>query len=243
MMAYHSRLRRAAARRAGGESTTDPFFGSVVLLNSMDTAPGTDDVGKTFTASAGTTIDTGTKLYGTGSARTDTYGERFTYAGSADWTFPGDFTIEASIYPVAQTPAENPGIMGTSGILSTGWDLLLVNDSASVAGNTLMLETRAASVDVGSLSISHTFNYGQWYRIAVQRSGTTVTFFVEGVPFAGGTNSNSYNGNSNELWIGTVNVSDRFFNGNIDEVRITKGVARYNPATGYTPRTTPFPRA
>ncbi len=90
----------------------------------------------------------------------------------------------------------------------------------------------------------------QWYQIAVSRevvSGVgTTRLFVDGVQLGVDiTDSNTYYDGAARLgiasrWDGTTLDADQVFIGWLDEVRFTKGVARYT--TDYTPATDTFGR-
>ena len=70
---------------------------------------------------------------------------------------------------------------------------------------------------------------GTWYHIAIVRNGTTVTGYVNGTalssPLTIGTDSINYPANSGAFRIGTD--ATNYFNGYIDDYRLTKGYARY----------------
>jgi hypothetical protein len=83
----------------------------------------------------------------------------------------------------------------------------------------------------------------QWYHIAVARSGTSTKLFVDGVQSGSTyTDSNDY-GNTAPLGIGTyfsagTPYTTDTLNGYIDDLRITKGYARYT--ANFTAPTAPF---
>lgn len=132
----------------------------------------------------------------------------------------GDFTIEGWIYFNAL--ASNQTVAGTaSTYLSGGWQLI------QLASNTLsfLIESNPQkSVTTGTLST------GQWYHIAVTRSGTTLRIFVNGVQANSASSSENITDNAgNKFVVGnTVELgAGRYLNGYIDDLRITKGIARY----------------
>jgi hypothetical protein len=145
----------------------------------------------------------------------------------------GDFTCEFWVYFNAL--ATNQTVMGTaSGFQTGGYQWI------QLASNTLTfrmeLTSGAINVATGALST------GQWYHIAATRSGTTVRVFVNGVlansTTTGGSISDSTGnkvivGNSVEL------QATRFFNGYLQDVRVTRGYARYT--ANFTPPTAAFP--
>jgi len=79
-------------------------------------------------------------------------------------------------------------------------------------------------------------NDGQWHHIAVVRSGSTVTMYIDGV--SRGTLSvgtNSIGDTSTQLWIGRDASNVRELAGNISNLRIVKGTAVYT--ANFTPPT------
>lgn len=76
--------------------------------------------------------------------------------------------------------------------------------------------------------------------ISIQRSGATFSFFLDGVTTAvhSGVSAGLFAGTAN-LYVGAFQDGTNSFKGVLDEIRITKGVARY---TGnFTPPAEPFP--
>jgi hypothetical protein len=78
---------------------------------------------------------------------------------------------------------------------------------------------------------------GIWQHVAMVRSGSTVTAYVDGVNI--GTTTSSATITCEYLIFGDSSVSGRYFKGQIDEVRVTKGNARYT--ANFTPPTAAFP--
>jgi hypothetical protein len=69
---------------------------------------------------------------------------------------------------------------------------------------------------------------GTWYHFAAVRNGSTVTLYVNGSSVGSYTNSNSIGSTSKTLYIGVQNNGAAWpWNGYIDDLRITKGAARY----------------
>lgn len=82
----------------------------------------------------------------------------------------------------------------------------------------------------------------QWHHCAVTRSGNTLRIFVDGV--VAGTwdisSASSFTGGGHPLTVGFMaQDSTSYLNGYIDDLRITRGVARYTAA--FTPPTKAFP--
>jgi hypothetical protein len=139
----------------------------------------------------------------------------------------GNFTIEFWVYQNTITgyhTAYSFGYAAASAILiqtsnGTGkWDVYI--------GGSL------AASDAGSSVSANT-----WYHIAVVRSGSTVTIYRNGVSVGSGTSAVAINDSTNPLTIGAG--STYYLNGYIDDLRVTKGYARYT--TNFTPPTSAFP--
>jgi hypothetical protein len=143
----------------------------------------------------------------------------------------GDFTIEMWLY----TNANKAQILidtGTVGGSTTGIQCAL---NASGYPNTVL---NNSIVLTSSILVSTT----TWTHVAWVRSSGTLVIYVNGV--SGGSVANSINISDTGLTIGTPNdyrdgSSTYHYNGYIDDLRITKGVARYT--SNFTPPTTAFP--
>ena len=80
----------------------------------------------------------------------------------------------------------------------------------------------------------------QWYHIAVDFDGTTYRIYIDGVVKASSTTTFTFHDSTAVCMIGDdAGDIGQDFDGWIDNVRITKGAARY--AGAFTPPTAPFP--
>ena len=73
-----------------------------------------------------------------------------------------------------------------------------------------------------------------WHHIALVKSGTTFTLYVNGAS-AGSSTTTNYITGVPSLYIGSGATGSNF-QGYIDEVRITKGIARYTGSAYTTSR-------
>jgi hypothetical protein len=159
------------------------------------------------------------------------------FDGTGDWLlFPNNvnitlnqavFTIEGWIYLNAVGSAR--GIVG-KGTGTTGW-LLSINSSNQV----VFTDTTTAITSTGTLSVS------TWYHIAVVRSttGTNQTkIYINGTNDGTGTSATNFS-QTNSLYVGADRTGGSAFNGYIEDLRITKGVARYT--ANFTAPTAAFP--
>jgi hypothetical protein len=87
----------------------------------------------------------------------------------------------------------------------------------------------------GSPSSGGTVATGQWYHVAFVRNGSAITLYVDGVSTLAATDNRDLSFDS--LGFGKL-YGGYPLNGYMDEVRVTKGLARYTAA--FTPPTAPF---
>lgn len=92
-----------------------------------------------------------------------------------------------------------------------------------------------------SITAGYTFNFCQWYHIAVSKSGSSVRLFVNGTQIGStGTFTTIFNG-TDPLWVGTFCAYTGIahnYGGTVSNIRILKGTALYT--TNFTPPTAPL---
>lgn len=217
-----------------GGPVGDPYFADVSLLLHMDGTNGsttfTDNSQNTFTVTpTSATVNTSVVKYGTGSVAL--HASRLDVASSSQFAFgTEDFTIEAWVYVNSWGSSYNQTIV-TVGSYLTG--VLIRLQSGTTMG---IVVQSPSSVDFGCV-----ITPGQWYHIAVSRSAGLLYPFKDGVllraPYGGA-------GSIGTLPV-VVGVSEHngseYFDGYIDDFRITKGVARYT--ANFTPPTAAFPNS
>ncbi len=81
---------------------------------------------------------------------------------------------------------------------------------------------------------SGVYNDGAWHHVAAVRSGTTYKLYVDGVYHASGTGTAP---TYTKLYVGSQQDNTVYFNGQIDDVRVST-TTRYR--NNFTPSTTPF---
>jgi hypothetical protein len=143
-----------------------------------------------------------------------------------------DFTIEAFINPSAgYGTSAYSAIVGAVTTLGPGvsWGLY-VKDTGNIvfyAGTILDL--------FGVISV------GSWTHVAVSRASGTLRCFINGTQSGSSlTRTDSVNASPSNLGVGhDFNTGNGYIVGKIDEVRVTKGVARYT--SDFTPPTAAFP--
>jgi hypothetical protein len=142
-------------------------------------------------------------------------------------TISGDFTWETWVYDIGATA--NGTLLGwRSG--SSGWQGFLIQRNSGA--NNLSVSITSGGVTITQTSGTYTKN--AWHHVALTRSGSTVTLWINGVS-AGTATYNSSIAPGTSYWIGQDPfniISSTYFTGYISNQRFVNGTAIY---------TTPFP--
>ncbi len=187
----------------------------------------TDEIGHSVTANGNAQIDTAQKKFGTGSGQLDGSGDYLTIPDSADWDFgTGDFTVELWIR--FGTTSGYQIMIDVGGRSQTG-----VGVGFGYNNSTGKLEPRINSTVVADGNWSPSTDI--WYHIALVRSGTTVKSYINGTQLGTSSNSADITGGTLGVHIGCGGDEGDQVNGWIDEVRVSKGIARWT--TNFTPST------
>ena len=214
----------------GGTTPVDPYWNSVSHLLHLDGANG----GTTFTdeklyawTRTGATSVTSTAQFKFGSASltsgTPAINQFISTTNSdVDRLGTGDFTIEYWLYPTNNTT--NSDIVSMTNYTTTAqWGVELNNATFAnkqswwVSSNTRIL-TEATP---------NTLNV--WQHYAWVRASGVLSLYRDGIQQGSAALSNNFNDTSNAFKIGGNSVSGTAsLPGYIDEVRVTKGVARYS---------------
>ena len=175
----------------------------------------TDRIPTTVYAQGDAKLSTAEKKFGTASLALDGTGAYVTHPLAPDFGFgTGNFTIEAWI-----KPAVNTGVRPIIDLRLGSANNILIY----LNGPDIRVNSQDATVITGSAAITSTT---QWYHIALSKSGSNTRLYVDGTQVGSTyTDNNSYAQTS--LLIGVNTILASYFNGYIDDVRISKGVARY----------------
>ncbi|MDP1956269.1 MAG: LamG-like jellyroll fold domain-containing protein [Polaromonas sp.] len=173
-------------------------------------------------------------------------GSSIVFDGSRDYlTLPftpdlnmgaNNFTIEMWIYKVANNP-NGSILLGVEGDSKSG-----VKIGFDPSGNILTSAWTDPAYDAWYPGAGPAIANGAWKHIALVRSGGTVTRYVDGVGTVLVANLAAIplvDAHTNQVVGGQGFAIDRGFNGYIDDLRITKGVARYT--ANFTPPTQALP--
>lgn len=157
----------------------------------------------------------------------------------------GDFTIELFINITSVDSIDSSSNRGATAIATTvgfsgnGWNIDLGGNASGVP-NSINFNSRQGGSQIG-INANVTMSKTVWYHIAVARSGTVTTIYLDGVSVGSATLSNQTISSTQPIWIGGQNISgyQHWVNGYISNVRIVKGSALYT--ANFTPPAAPLP--
>jgi hypothetical protein len=173
-------------------------------------------------------VSTSVVKYGTGSMAFDGNGDYLQGPNSPLWDFgSGDLTIECWVYPTANAPANDAEIVsyGQPTTLN-GWHFGLTGTGTV---NRLFFGLNYSGY---LLTSTGTVSLNTWTHIAVTRNGNNWRLFINGTQDGSTTSSSTATVNTScLLYVGTGSYAPgntaRSITGNVDDLRITKGAARY----------------
>lgn len=205
---------------------SDPYWGSVVLLVKFDgSAIDLSTVGHTISVVADAQIDTVNFKFGSGSAFFDGNNDAYLAPGGTWWDFgTEDFTVELH-----------------AKIDGGGNDGLISRDKSAGASNRWKLQCNAngnlewwANYDTLLLGTSSDYRTSIFLHIAISRVSGTTRMFIDGDQVATTGISYDITTSTETLSIGRdPQAANRTMLGNLDSIRITKGIGRYT--TNFTP--------
>lgn len=226
----------------GGGGDSDPYIANVSLLLHMDGGNGSttfldsSPTPKTVTANGNAVISTAQNKYGAGSAYFDGSGDFLSIPASSDFTFgAADFTVEGWVYTATTSGIGAIIGLANGSAANSNYAFQLVRNGSQWQFNVFSGSTAYGSA-VGALSIN------TWYHIAMVRSGNSLYAFVDGALLQT-TSITGVTLNAPSGAVAHIGQVQGYFpwNGYIDSLRVTKGVARYTAA--FTPPTEAFPNS
>jgi len=173
--------------------------------------------GHTVTANNDVQVDTADSQFGGGAAFFDGTNDYLSVANNADFDFGSDdFTIDVWVNFDSVTGERAIASKFSGG---TGWLF-------QISGSNLQLWH--ANLGGQFVQVTHSMTTGTWYHVAVVRSGSNIKFFVDGTQVGADQTANStYNGGAAALNVGVYSSGSGDLQGHLDEIRISKGVARW----------------
>lgn len=209
----------------------DPYWNNVVLAMHMDDAGLTDVKGHALTLNGGVTRSSAQSMFGGYSAYFDGVDD-YIALPEADFAFgTGDFTIEFFIYVDGSVNARS--IFDFRPYGSNG-----AYPSLSMsATNTLNFWHSTTNRIVGTHVIANA-----WHHVELSRASGVTKLFVDGAQDGSSyTDATTYGCGASRPRIGSGGYStpESPFKGHIEDLRITKGVARHT--ANFTPPAAAFP--
>jgi len=216
----------------------DAAFDSVSALLHFDGADGSstfkDEKGATWSRTGTAALSTAFRRMGSACLSIGVAGDYLSTPAAAEFNFgSGDFTVELFVCPTE---------------LAAGLHLLLTNRAPASSDPGFFLALTGTAVRFGAWGppatlfvdiTGGTLTAGAWHHIAVVRSGTAFTLYLDGVSVGSATSATAIADSAFPLIIGTdPSTVGRGYVGLIDELRLTKGIARY--AGAFTPAMEPF---
>jgi hypothetical protein len=201
----------------------DAYWDDVVLMMHMDGADNSttfiDETGKTVSVTGDTKIKTSQSKFGGSSAYFDGTGDYLSVSDASLSLGTGDFTVECWAYFNNKTGYQS---LLSKGYIATG-DLLV-----QTSQNTSSFRFYASGTLIATESSEASLN--AWHHYAFVRKSGVLTIYRDGtVTGSGACTQDLTNSISLKIGVGTHLVDGSYyFSGYIDEVRVTKGIARYD---------------
>ena len=221
-----SMLSRFATTGGGG----DPYWSNVVLLLTGDNLSDSSSNAKPITNNGSVSVNTSVKKYGSGSLYFNGSTAYLSTPNNSAFDFSaGTFTIEFWINQVSNSGAAiysyvydyRGGGSATGLLLSGGAPHVMYAGLAEAGSNTPI-------------------SLNSWTFIAASVNSGAISIYVNGVRDFFGSGPYSFSAGTAPVWIGRPNEYGYYINGYVDDLRVTKGVARYSGTTCPVP-TAPFP--
>ncbi len=195
---------------------------TVLLLHMDGDASGSDHP---YTHYGSLQISPTVARFGKTSMYFDGTGDYLAIPDSADWEFgANDFTVDLWVRP---DEGRDASIIGQVNNLETTFQIWQTSTNGIrfyySNGSTLFQINSAGGV----------LETNAWQHIAAVRSGSSFKMYVDGLEVASGTISGSLYNPSNILAIGANSAGTANYKGYMDEIRISKGIARWT--SDFTP--------
>jgi hypothetical protein len=197
-----------------------------------------DELGNAWTGTNGPTYDTTNKQFGSASILFASASSQYisrAYGSASLFDLVGnDYCVEFWV-KTTQVTANATFISNiNSGFVVGEWSILINNTANEIS-------VFAASFSAGSpllVTSGSSINNGSWHHVAWNRIGSAHKIYVDGVQKASATSSFTNASVSKTINIGRDQSFGRYYNGNIDEMRVTIGSGVYTGA--FTPPAAPF---
>jgi hypothetical protein len=223
--------------------SADPYSDYVSLLlhgNGTDgstTFIDNSSHGHTVTANGDAEISTTQSKFGGSSMYFDGSGDYLATGPDSSLSLDsGDFTVEAFIY--ATNLSSQISVIASSRVVSSASDLYWAFSVTSTGQ--LEFQSRDTT-QYYARSATSAITTNTWYHVAAVRQNNIITVYVNGVAGPTTVDDGGINLSESYVGVGIFNYPNFvfYFPGYIDDLRITKGVARYT--SNFTPPTAELP--
>ena len=230
-----------------GAGAGDPYWSNVVLLDGFNGANGATATLDESPSAHGAATFVGTAQLSTaqvkfGTASLNMYASgagSINWPDSNDWYFgTNNFTVECWLYPLTYGSA-NSFILSQWDQIGNQHSWVLWFNVNQLSWNTAVAVTDN-NFDIAAPASTPAIN--GWHHIAVDCDGTKVRMYSDGVMIGSTANVRNLSNSTAKISIGQDSAGLYPTQGYIDEVRITKGVARYHSDSGFAVPTAAFPR-
>lgn len=191
--------------------------------------------GLTATVSGNAQIDTAQSKFGGASALFDGTGDGISFAIASGIDVDNEFffTIECWVRIDAAVAGNGIILNGVSGTGNYPYQFWYDNSTTKLG-----IRGVYSNASTWGWQTSAAITKGQWYHMALSRSGATLRAFVDGVLIGSEGTVSLGLITCTTMWIGMLSTGAAPLKGWIDEVRIVKGRAVYKDA--FTPPTAEF---
>lgn len=213
-----------------GGKIGDQYYSNVSLLLNGDNLLDYSSSSKIVTNIGSVSVDTTNKKYGIGSLSFNGTNQYLHipdegYTSSTDLTWEcwfrktGNMTLSTGLIMLPFSPSQLTSVSAQIYVQSTGTIRLACRSGAGTALN-------GPSITINT-----------WYHVAYTRNGSIGRLYLNGV-LASSAADHTHASTGDRIFIGS-NAGSFLHTGNIDEIRITEGIARYT--SNFTPPDQPFP--
>lgn len=184
---------------------------------------------KTATRYGDAKIVTDQSKFGGASGRFDGSGDYLSFPDSDDWYFgTGDFTLDAWVrWNVLPGGSQGSMVFAQNVSDPNYWTFGVWNNGGTDYRLRFVLFENNVPTLLASNWAWTTMATGQWYHIAQVRQGDYFRLFLNGTKVQETTKTNGIPNFSAVLWVARMAQGGHYFNGWIDEARISKGIARW----------------
>jgi hypothetical protein len=193
-----------------------------------------DECDHIVTATGNTMISTDQSVFGGSSALFDGYSDYLSIADSDDWYFgTSDFTIDMRVFFKSFSPS-NINLFSQANVAAYTPVRLDITSTGKIH---LLFSSTGNSWDIDVYGTT-VLSRNTWYHIALVRNSNKFTVYVNGVSEINFTSTISLYNSTYPVTISKLNGSTYFLDGYIDELRVSKDIARWT--TNFLPQDYPY---